>query len=427
MSSTQRRLTSSPFGPASCSAKALSVLGVSAAGRSGPGRRGPEPSAERVGGARARRRSSRRGCDRRTTGPFDPGSAQKAREVVGELGDGLAAFRLVAPPATAQVDRRHPVCASQSGRTAVERGVVAAPSPGRRQLGLAAAGPLVEELQVNRVPRTASRCHRLTVQCQTTSIGHSSGSGSAPASASTASRATRETLPASIRTVYCASPVTADLAFDESAAGQTRTSRGAPADPSEAPGARALRPGAGCTHRRSAGGARALSASREPGCSAGPGEQPLVAQRRTNRQQRSLVASNRRSPTSGKFRPAGEPVRGCGPEGVEVPPGRTRGASLGRFDLGGRDCPTSRRSRSGPPDCDRPGGRRVPDSFPIPGALSISRSVIRARPRWAWSRSPSAPPQLAFLVVGRETSAREKTRSLALRPRRPGSEGPRAG
>ena len=131
------------------------------------------------------------------------------------------------------------------------------------------------------------------------------------------------------------------------------TSRAALAGPARARAARAPRRRAGSRRRRSAAGARGAAASRGAHGRLVGGEQPLVAERRSNRQQRSFERGERvgsRAPRDA--RPAGEPVGRGRPEDVEVAPGELA-ARVGRIDVGRRQ-PSRRSAPARLPSGSRP-------------------------------------------------------------------------
>ena len=182
------------------------------------------------------------------------------------------------------------------------------------------------------------------------------------------------------------SPGSADLALDEERArpdaGRPESWRwsaagaGAPARPRRA----------GSTHRRSAAGGRRGGRSRRRAWPARLCEQPLVAERRADRQQRSFEQAKARPPSNARSRPSGEAspwsARRCGGSAGEL------AARSGRLDLGSDDRPDDRSSGALPADGDRARRRCVPDrDLLTPSVRPTSRSVIRAPSRWACNGS----------------------------------------
>jgi hypothetical protein len=80
-------------------------------------------------------------------GLVDADLGAEPREIVGEVGDGIAIVRTVAAAATAQIERRDGMRACEVVELRLERGAVATPAVDKEQFGLSAAGPLVVQLE----------------------------------------------------------------------------------------------------------------------------------------------------------------------------------------------------------------------------------------------------------------------------------------
>ena len=169
MSSTYRRRTSSPLGPASCSANALNTFTV-------VWQRVDRPRVdknERTWYRRVAGASSTPIIPPRlwptTTGLSIPTSAQNRARSSARSGMRVAALRAVAPAATAQVERRDSMRPSEVVELRPERRAVAAPAMNEQQLRIAATGPLVVEPQTVefRVRHDAAVQVALTVMHQT--------------------------------------------------------------------------------------------------------------------------------------------------------------------------------------------------------------------------------------------------------------------
>ena len=150
-------------------------------------------------------------------------------------------------------------------------------------------------------------------------------------------------------------------------------------------------------------------------------EQPLVAERRSDRQQRSLERREcvSRRP-AGDPCPAGEPANRRGSENVEVASSELA-TGVGRIDLRSDDRPNRRRTRAFPADGDRARRRGVPD-----------RVAVRARPRGPSSAcrrggrataQPCARPEAGSWRC-REASRARTARSRASRRHRCWYRGP---
>ena len=156
-------------------------------------------------------------------------------------------------------------------------------------------------------------------------------------------------------------------------------------------------------------------------------EQPLVAEWRSDRQQRSFERGEcigRRAPRDPC--PAGEPVSRGRPEDVEVASSELA-ARVGRVDLGSDDRPDGRRSRAVPADRDRARRRGVPER--VADAERAPDLAVRHARAVELGVQPLGHPlgPQAALRACREASPARTARSRAWRRRRCGSEAPRAG
>ena len=134
-------------------------------------------------------------------------------------------------------------------------------------------------------------------------------------------------------------------------------------------------------YRRSAAGARARRPSRL--------RESRARLRRAATRRRAAIEPGaampratrmRRSPSAARFRPAGEPVGGRGPENVDVASSQLA-TRVGRVDLRGGDRPDDRRTRAFPADRD---------CAVVAAYLMGCRRRVRARARGRSSRRPSS-------------------------------------
>ena len=254
---------------------------------------------------------------------------------------------------------------------------------------------------------------------QTTWIGRSTpGRGRARASASIASRVARDRrAQASMRTVWRARRQVPRISpSTRSAPGHTRevqsrclcsvrgtrSTRSAPLEQEVGVAARQQAHGRG---GRLAGAHGRLVV----------GEQPPVAEWRSDREQRSFERSERRSRRAPRDScPAGEPVGCGGPEDVEVASSELA-ACVRRIDLGSGDRPDRRCARAVPANRDRAGGRGVSERVRVHSERAPDLTVRHAlRPEMeAQPLGHPFGPQAALGAL-REPAQREQ-REVALR------------